>query len=58
MCVEAENIENINQKLNIEAESSKNKFEALQTLVHELETSNSQYLKNIEDLKKQNDVNN
>jgi hypothetical protein len=52
LCIEAENIENINQKLNLEAESNKSKFDAMQTLIQELEISNSGYLKQIEDFKK------
>lgn len=42
LCIEAENIENINNKLNVEAKSAQCQFDALQTLILELETSNSE----------------
>jgi len=42
LCIEAENIENINNKLNVEAKSAQSQFNALQTLILELETSNSE----------------
>lgn len=42
LCIEAENIENINNKLNVEAKSAQSQFDALQTLILELETSNSE----------------